>query len=277
MSEIVSIPSDGAVLSGTLYRPEGDVIAALVIHPAVGVPQHLYTAFSEWAASQGRLCLTYDYRDVGASATGRLRDSKADFVDWGVKDQAAALSFVQAMAPSSPLHVIGHSLGGFMTPFHDRSSDIAAMTTVASGQAFKGDHPMPFRLSAYLFWYVLGPMMTRILGYTPGALLGGGDIPASAFWQWRRWCTRLAFYSPDIGTILPAFAQPGLSAPLKITAFTDDALMPPKSVAKLAQRYPNADVTEVVIDPKKHGLREIGHMKAFSRANSAIWPEILPG
>ena len=276
MSEIVSIPSDGAVLSGRLYRPEGDVIAALVIHPAVGVPQHLYSAFCEWSATEGRLCLTYDYRDVGASAAGPLRASDADFVDWGVKDQAAALEFVQAQAPSAPLHVIGHSLGGFMTPFHGRSSGIAAMTTVASGQAYKGDHPMPFRISAYLFWYVLGPLMTRILGYTPGALLGGGDIPATAFWQWRRWCTRFEFYSPDIGASLPERAFPGLSAPLKIIAFSDDALMPPKSVAKLAQHYPNAAITQIVIDPKDHDLREIGHMKAFSRANSVIWPEILP-
>ena len=83
MSEIVSIPSNGAELSGTLYRPDGEVTAALVIHPAVGVPQHLYNAFCDWAAALGRLCLTYDYRDVGASATGPLRASKADFVDWG--------------------------------------------------------------------------------------------------------------------------------------------------------------------------------------------------
>lgn len=276
MSEIVSIPTDGAVLSGTLYRPEGEIVAALVIHAAVGVPQHLYSAFCEWAAAQGRLCLTYDYRDVGASATGRLRASKADFVDWGVKDQSAALAYVQAQAPSAPLHVIGHSLGGFMTPFHAKSSDIAAMTTVASGQAFKGDHPMPFRIGAYMFWYVLGPLMTRILGYTPGFLLGGGDIPATAFWQWRRWCTRFEFYTPDIGGALPEMAEPGLSAPLKIIAFTDDALMPPKSVAKLAQRYPAAEISEIVIDPQDHDLREIGHMKAFSRANSVIWPEILP-
>ncbi len=127
-----------------------------------------------------------------------------------------------------------------------------------------------------MFWYVLGPLMTRILGYTPGFLLGGDDTPATASRQWRRWCTRADFYSPDIGCTLPEVARPGLSAPLKIIAFSDDALMPPKSVAKLAQRYPNADVTEIVITPKDHGLREIGHMKAFSRANSVIWPEILP-
>ena len=54
-------------------------------------------------------------------------------------------------------------------------------------------------------------------------------------------------------------------------------MMPPRSVAKLAQHYPDANIVEVVIDPKDHDLRAIGHMKAFSRSNCKIWPEILPG
>ena len=277
MSEIVSIPSEGATLSGTLFRPDGDIAAALIIHPAVGAPQGFYRAFAEWAASEGRLCLTYDYRDMGASATGPLRASKAGFVDWGLRDQAAALAFLRAQAPDAALHVIGHSLGGFMTPFHAGSSEIAAMTTVASGQAYLHDHPWPYRLSVYLFWFVLGPLMIRRRGYLPGSLLGGDDIPATAFRQWRRWCTRRAFYEPDIGGLLPQPVRPGLSGRLKIIAFADDVMMPPKSVAKLAQRYPDADITETVITPKDHDLRAIGHMKAFSRSNRKIWPEILPG
>ena len=276
MSEVVSIPSEGATLVGTIFRPSSEPVATLVIHPAVGVPQGLYAAFCEWAAAEGRLCLTYDYRDVGASASGPLRDSKADLADWGVRDQAAALAFGKAQAPDVPLHVIGHSLGGFMTPFHDQSTEISGMTTVASGQAYQFDHPLPFRLSALAFWHLLGPVLTLLLGRTPGALLGGGDIPSRAFWQWRRWCTSRAFYTPDIGGDLPALVRPGMNGPLKIIAFTDDALIPPKSVAKLAQRYPDADITEVVIEPKSRELREIGHMKAFSRSNSVIWPEILP-
>ena len=109
MSEIVSIPSEGATLSGTLFRPDGDIAAALIIHPAVGAPQGFYRAFAEWAASEGRLCLTYDYRDMGASATGPLRASKAGFVDWGSAGPYLAvlvtpITFVVDVV-TAPIHV----------------------------------------------------------------------------------------------------------------------------------------------------------------------------
>ena len=78
--------------------------------------------------------------------------------DWGVQDQPAAQAALKARLPDTPLWVIGHSLGGFMLPFQPDTAEIARLITVASGAAYVGDHPWPYRAMALLFWYGPGPL-----------------------------------------------------------------------------------------------------------------------
>ena len=273
-AEPTTIAAKGAALYGLIYRPEGAPKAALVIHPAVGVPQGFYRNFCAWAAGEGRLCLTYDYRGFGAS--GDPAASPATMVDWGLTDQSGALAHLKTLAPGAPIHVVGHSLGGYMTPFHESAGEIAAMTAVASGPAYWRRHPWPFRLSAMAFWWGPGPLLTALLGKAPGWLFGGDDIPKGVFWTWRRWCTAPDFYARDIGGALPDPQRPGFTGRLRTLAFTDDALIPPPVVAKLADYYPGAQIDARTIAPADHGLGKIGHVGAFSKRNAALWPLILP-
>ena len=85
--EDVKFRADRAQLSGTLHRPAGTPKAAIVLHGATGVPHRFYRHFAGCLAEQGYACLTYDYRDFGASTSGHLKRSKATMADWGVLDQ----------------------------------------------------------------------------------------------------------------------------------------------------------------------------------------------
>ena len=76
-SETITFRADIATLGGTLFRPAGRARAAIVIHGATGVPARFYRHFAAWLADQGFVCLTYDYRGVGASATRKMRDETA--------------------------------------------------------------------------------------------------------------------------------------------------------------------------------------------------------
>jgi predicted alpha/beta hydrolase len=246
-----------------------------VLHGAVGVPAGYYRAFASWLTTQGYACLTYDYRDFGASQTAPLRQSKADLQTWGLFDQPAALATLRRLLPDVPVWVIGHSLGGTMLGFHPMEG-VARVVTVASGLVTLGDHPWPYRALAAWFWYGVPRMATAALHYLPGrALRMGPDLPAGVYRQWRRWCLRPGFWQGDVGQTLPAPEPARITCPMKIVAVADDAVVPPAAVWRLMALYPHAIKRQHVLRPADHGLARIGHIAAFSRANAVVWPAII--
>ena len=271
------IMSQGAQLVGRLYRPVGEPRAAVVLHAATGVAQGYYASFATWLAETQQLaCLTYDYRDFGASLNAPLRQSRASMVDWGIADQQAARDHMRALYPEIPFWVIGHSLGGFMLPFQRRTNQIDRLILVASGPVHSSDHPMPYRLVALFFWHVLGPIAVFLAGFLPGDRIGfGAKLPSAVFWQWRRWCTTRGFYDQDIGTVLPEPDENKMAAELRLIALTDDVMVPPAAVWRLEPLYPEAKVTRILLDPKEKKLRRVGHIGAFASRNKALWPMII--
>ncbi|MEO0378901.1 MAG: hypothetical protein AAF252_01435 [Pseudomonadota bacterium] len=266
---------DGAELVGRLYRPEGPVGTAVVLNSATGVLQTFYTHFARWLATeQGMACLTYDYRDTGRSWSGPLRHSTADMSDWGIRDQVAARRAMRRTVPGVPLWIIGHSLGAMLLPNQPETEEIARVIGVASGTVHHSDHPWPYRALAMNFWFTLGPLATALCGYLPGKRLRfGEDLPAGVFWQWRKWCTSRDFNAADFGPRLPAPNWTG-KASVRLHAFTDDDLIPPHCVARLAQNFGGAAQVVRVL-PQDYGLQSVGHLSAFSRRNRALWPVLL--
>lgn len=272
----VSIPGS-APLAGTMVTPEDAPNTVVVLNGATGVPHSYYVPFAKWLAeTQGMACLLFDYRDFGASSQAATKNSKADMADWGIQDQQAARDYLSRHFPEIPLWVIGHSLGGFMLPFQTGLQDISRVIAIASGPAHIKAHPWPYRLNVWVFWYLLGPVLAAIFGYLPGRFSGlGADLPVGVFRQWKRWCTSHRFYCDDRSAQLSSPNWDGLTSPLKTVSFTDDLMVPCQVVETLAQFYPKAPHTHMSIDPQTYGLKQIGHLKAFSKRNAAIWPELV--
>ena len=274
----VRFRADRAQLSGTLHRPEGTPKAAIVLHGATGVPHRYYRHFAGWLTQQGYACLTYDYRDFGASSNGPLRNSKATMAEWGVQDQSAAQRQLERLVPDAPLWVIGHSLGGLMVPFQEGAGRIARLTTIASGPVHLSDHPWPYRAVAAAFWYGPGAWATRILGYLPAkAMRIGRDLPGGVYWQWRRWCTTYGFYLGDVGRGLPVPDWKAFSGDMKVVAIAGDDVVPPASVWRGMQHYPDAMKRQVTVCPSDFGLGKIGHIGVFLPQNAAVWPSLIEG
>ncbi len=271
----ISIRSSGATLTGALFMPDTPPVAAIVLHGAVGVPAGYYRAFATWLATQGCACLTYDYRDFGASQTAHLRRSTASLQVWGLSDQPAALGALRDHLPGVPVWVIGHSLGGTMLGFHPMDG-VARVITVASGLVTLADHPWPYRAFAAWFWHGLPRLATAVLRYLPGRLLRmGPDLPSGVYRQWRRWCLRPGFWQGDVGHTLPAPDPARIRCAMKIVAIADDVVVPPVAVWRLMALYPRATKRQLTLRPADHGLRSIGHIAAFSRANAVVWPAII--
>ncbi len=267
----------GVILNGTLFLPEGSPRRVIALNGATGVPHGYYARFAAWLCeTEQAVVLTYDYRDFGASAGGSLRTSRATMADWGFGDQSAAADFLLETYPDLPLWVIGHSLGGLFVPFYAQAERVERVIAVASGPAHWTGHPLHYLPTVLLFWWVLGPLATALLGYTPGRLLGfGSDLPKGVFWQWRRWCLSQRFYRPDWGGALPQPRFEAVRCPVTLVSVSDDVMLPPKTVARLQNFYPNADVDHRTITPASIGARQIGHIRLFADRNAAAWPSIL--
>ncbi len=275
----VTIAGDDAVsLAGLLFKSAAPPRVAIVLHGATGVPRDYYARFAAWVAEARQAAvLIYDYRDCGHSARGPVKQARATMADWAIRDQAAALEWLYQNFPDLPLEVIGHSLGGLGLLFHERADQVVRMVAVASGPAHWSRHPPGFLPKALAFWYLAGPLLTILLGYMPGWVLGqGAHLPAGAYWEWRRWCVTRGFYRRDWGRRLP---QPDLSrmkGRLRLVAIADDPMLPPPVVRDLAGFYPAAQVENHLIEPATAGVANIGHLRVFSERCRAVWP-VLAG
>lgn len=269
--------SGGSSLTGRLFLPQGTPKAAVVLNGATAVPQRFYRHFARWLAEErGMACLTYDYSGFGASAAGHVKSSPATMAHWAMTDQPAARAAMRAALPGVPLRIVGHSLGTMLLPLQEDIADITHVTAVASGLVHLSDHPWPYRALAWLFWHGHAPLAARLLGYLPGRALGlGADLPEGVYWQWREWCTRAGSYLPDCGTSL---TQPDWSrsrARADFFTFSDDQMAPPSSVWRLAAVYGGMQ-SRHLLKPEDFGLERIGHLDAFSRRCSAVWPALVP-
>lgn len=266
----------GVPLTGTLFLPEGLPRRTIALNGATGVPHSYYARFAAWLCEQEQaVVLTYDYRDFGDSSGGSLRTSRATMAHWGAGDQSAAADFLLETYPDLPLWVIGHSLGGLFVPFFAQAERVERVIAVASGPAHWSHHPITFLPTALFFWWLAGPLSTLVLGYMPGLLLGGADLPKGVFWQWRRWCLSKRFYRSEWGGALPEPRFDAVRCPVTLVSISDDVMVPPRAVAGLQHFYPNADVAHRTITPQSIGARQIGHIRLFSDRNAAAWPTIL--
>lgn len=276
--ESVSIPcEDGSVLSGQLFLPPCAPKVAIVFHGATGVRQDFYAAFAEWLSRERNAAvLTYDYRDYGASATGPIKHAKATMAQWGVEDQSAALDYLCQRFPELPLEGIGHSIGGLFLAFHRKAHKMQRFTAIASGPAYWKRHPLTFMPSVIAFWFVVGPLLTKVLGYLPGRLIGlGADVPAGVYWQWRRWCITPHFHRQDWGEVLPMPDPASVQCQLSLVAISDDPMIPPDTVSRLATFYPMANTEYRIISPADAGTKAIGHIRVFSESCRTAWPKLI--
>ena len=276
--EEIRFPSGPTSLSGRLYLPVSAPDTVVVLNSATGVPQTDYQHFARWlAAEHGMPCLTYDYRDFGASLTGRLKNSTVTMADWALIDIPAARAEMRRRFPKARQWTIGHTLGGMFGPLQRDVELIDRTICVCSGLVTLSDHPWPYRGLAGVFWYGHAPLAVRMLGYLPGKAIGfGSDLPPQVYWQWRKWCTSPRSYLPEIGTSLPKADWSRANGPVDLFAFSDDQMVPPAAVWRLADLY-GSEARRHLIDPQELGLKSIGHIGAFARRNAAVWPRLIEG
>src|SRR5262249_13390359 len=141
--------------------------------------------------------LTFDYRGIGGSRSKAGAGVAARMRDWCILDVAAVIGWVQRQHPQRPLHWCGHSMGGFATGLAHNNGAIARQLNMASLSGSWRGMDGPERYRVRILMGGLAPPLVRLLGYFPGRLMGGEDMPGPAFLEWSRWCMTPDFIFGD--------------------------------------------------------------------------------
>jgi predicted alpha/beta hydrolase len=272
--------ADGFELHGVLHAPAAAPRCGVLIAPAMGVPAGYYADFAAWLAAQGALVLTFDYRGMGASRPARharsLKGLQADVLTWAERDAAAALEALAARLPSSgtPIHWLGHSLGGQILGLVPNRARVASMVTVGCGSGYWRENARPLRRTVWWLWFVVVPLALPLFGYFPGrALRKVGDLPHGVMAQWRRWCLHREYLMAEGEGVRRQYA--GVNAPILSLSFTDDEFMSARNTESIHAFYAGAPRTMKRIAPHEVGAERIGHFGFFRRRfETTLWPQV---
>jgi predicted alpha/beta hydrolase len=280
MESVTFAAGDGFELRGTLYGDAASARGGLLIAGAMGVSQRYYAEFAQWLAQQGYVVFSFDYRGMGDSRPAAhrrsLRGLAADVVTWAERDASAALSLLDSkLAPGTPIHWLGHSLGGQIFGLVPNRDRVARMVTVGCGSGYWLENVPRLRRYVWWLWFVLVPVSLPLFGYFPGRMFRKvGDLPAGVMTQWRRWCLHRDYLMGEGG---PArrerYAQ--VRTPILSLSFTDDELMSARNIESIHGFYASAPKTMKRIAPQDVHEKRIGHF-GFFRKNfePTLWPQV---
>lgn len=271
-SDDITFPAtDGFALAATLYLPLGIRRNAVLINSATAVPRKIYRGFASYLARRGSAVLTYDYRGIGASrpqpAQGSLRAStlsgfEATMADWATKDVAAAVTWMRERYDTLPLRYVGHSFGGQALGLLPNNQEISRALLVAAQAGSWKLIASPERYRVALLLNLLGVPLTHLLGYAPGRIGIGEDLPKGVFLQWVDWVMRERYMFDDKSLV--ALANfPFFRGALRALCFADDPWATRPAVELLCAGFESVTPEIISIAPEEAGVAEIGHFGFF--------------
>lgn len=261
--------TDGYPLGATLTEAANPQ-ALVVITGATGVPHRFYARFARWLADRGAHVLTFDYRGIAASRPERLRGFTGTLSDWGAKDLEGVMQWARRTHPGLPVRIVGHSVGGQILGLAASNAQADRIVTVASQSGYWQLWPWQTRLVMGTLWHALMPLVPRVVGYVPGQLGIGEDLPEHVAREWARW-GRSPNYLLDHTPAREGFAR--ITAPVTSWSFSDDFYAPQAAVDWLHAQMTAAPVRRVHLTPRDLSVKAIGHFAAFRDSfSNTLWP-----
>ncbi len=280
-SEVTITTQDNYPIVATVFKPEGEAKGAVVIAPAMSVPQSYYANFAQWLAQQGYLALTFDYRGIGRSAPKSLKRFKADIQTWAEQDCAAILDYLnesvsQKSDASKTLLWIGHSLGGQIIGMIPNCHLISKAITVASGNGYWKITANNKKLASLWLWYIAVPLALLFCSYFPGKKLRKvGDLPSGVIQQWRQWCLSKGYLMDNVNQEI-CQRYDDIQFPMTFYALADDDMLSYQSIKSAHNFYKNAPRQLVEVRPEDHNIKRIGHMGFFRQQFAdVLWPKFI--
>lgn len=267
MSEIVVQDTtiaarDGYALAATVFTPTASPHRVALISSATAVPRKIYRGFASYLAEQGFAVVTYDYRGIGGSRPASLRGFQVRMRDWAALDVAAAIDHMRAVWPGMPLVAVGHSFGGQALGLVPNNSEISRALFVAAQAGYWRLFHSPEKYRVYAMLRLIGGPLARIVGYVPGKLGIGEDLPRDVFLEWTGWVMRERYFFDDatLGALKNFSRYRGA---LRAICLTDDPWATPAAVDLLCSGFTGTTAERIDIRPADAGAAKIGHFGFF--------------
>ena len=183
------------------------------------------------------------------------------------------LAWVARTYPERPVHWVGHSLGGFATGLAHNNHLITRQLNIATLNGYWGRMARPERYRVRLLMGTLGVPIARTLGYLPGFLMGGEDMPGSAFVEWAGWCMKPDFLFAD-ETLAERSNFGRYRAPICFAQIEDDVWGTPAAVDAMAKHFKTSlDHSTWRVRLSDAGAAKIGHHGFFrDQFRATLWP-----
>lgn len=264
--------SDDYMLAASVYRPETDYKGAVLVGPATGIKRQFYTGIASYLAENGFGVLTYDNRGIGGSLHGSVKHSKATLQSWGELDQPAALSYLIECFPNTRYHLLGHSAGGQMLGLYPSSQELSSVFNYACSSGSLMNMAKRHRGQAHFFMNFFIPLSNVLFGYTKAQWVGMGEpLPKDVASQWQRWCNGRGYVKMAFNKTIDKHYFDSVSVPSMWVNAVDDPIANNENVSDMLSVFSNIKAQRETLHPANYGLKEIGHMKFFSRKSQALW------
>ena len=253
---------DGYALGATVFTPQDAPRGAVLINSATAVPRKIYLGFATYLAQQGFTVLTFDYRGTAGSRPRSLRGFKVRMRDWAALDVAAAIDHMRTVWPGLPLAVVGHSFGGQAVGLAPNNGEISRALLVAAQAGYWRLFHSPEKYRVYLMLRLIGSPVARLVGYMPGRLGIGEDLPRDVFLEWTGWVMRPRYFFDD--ATLDALAHfPRYRGTLRAICLTDDPWATAPAVDLLCSGFSGTRPERIDVRPADAGVAKIGHFGFF--------------
>ena len=275
--------ADGYMLQGSMWtHPDGAARCrpVVIVNPATSVRCRYYAPFAAYLHARGFTVILYDYRGIGESRPPELRRLNAGWLEWGRLDFEAILQYAVRNFAGCPIHVVAHSVGGFLIGLAPSNHLISRVFTMGAQFAYWRDYARSKRLLMLLKWHGVMPLLSALCGYFPGRRLGWlEDTPRGVVREWTARHARFEDAYCDLSAAQRQALVEGFAALRGATlalSVSDDEFGTVAAIRRLLGYFRHSPQVHLHLTPAMLGCAEIGHFGFFQRRfASTLWPIAL--
>lgn len=254
---------DGAQADATAFAPEQTSPKAVIVcTPAIGMAARYYESLGRELARLGFCAVTADLRGVGSSTVRARRGVDFGYRELIAYDLPAVIAAARAMYPTTPLLLLGHSIGAHISAMYASVNPgaVRGLIYVAAGTSFYKNWEFPGNL-----WLLGAALLTRsvsaVLGYFPGRTFRLFGTEARRLMQeWSALTTGGRF---NVTGGQHDFEQtlPSVTLPILALSFEGDHFAPVTAVRHLLAKTPRAATTETRLRPADLNAPSLDHFR----------------